>query len=375
MKNKKLLLGFLLVLLAPFVTLAADYLPKGQDSGDNVVVSSDTPYRNLYVGGSNVTVNSEVLGDLFVGGGSVNVSAPVEEDLFVAGGNITISSPVSGDARVLGGNVVINAPIAGDLLIAGGTVSLGEGATVGGDLWIAGGNVNLTGVVNGNLKVAGEQIFLNGEVLGKTELTSTDKVTFGPMAVLLGPITYCGDKDPVIETGAQVGTIERKTIGEDSVMNDGFSPMPMLLKTLILLVTLLVIWKLFTSQTTRLVQKTSADFWRNLLWGVISIVVIPVISLLLMFTVFGFALGVIVLLVYFILMIVSCALALLVIGKYAEKLFKQESHDKITPKTILWGVLGSLVLAMVPVVGPVISSAFFMAVFGGMLRILKAKIN
>lgn len=373
MKNKKLLLGFLLVLLAPFVTLAADYLPKGQDSGDNVVVSGDTPYRNLYVGGSNVTVNSAVLGDLFVGGGSVNISAPVEEDLFVAGGNITVSAPVSGDARILGGNVVINAPIAGDLLIASGTVSLGESATIGGDLWVAGGNVNLTSKVSGNLKVAGEQIFINSEVLGKAELTATEKVTFGPMAILTNQVTYCGDSDPIVEIGAQVGTIERKTL-TDSVVKNDFSPVSTLLKTLILLITLLVIWKLFTSQTTRLVQKTTVGFWRNLLWGLIGIVIIPIISLLLMFTVLGFALGIIVLIAYFVLMITSAALAILVIGKYTEKLLKRDS-EKITLKTILWGLLGSLMLALIPVVGSVVSCAFFLAVFGSTLKVLKAKIN
>lgn len=374
MKNKKLLFGLLLVLCIPFITLAADYLPKSSHASDNVVVTGEN-YRNLYVGGSNVTVNSYILGDLFVAGGSVNISAGVEDDLFVAGGNITISAPISGDARVLGGNVVINAPIAGDLLIAGGTVSLGEGATVGGDLWVGGGNINLTSKVSGNLKVAGEQVFINSEILGKSEVTATDKVTFGPLALLSNQITYCGDRDPIIEPGAQIGTIERKTLVKDTITKDGFSPVPTLLKTLILFITLLVIWKLFTSQTNRLVQKTTSDFWKNLLWGVLGVVVVPIIALLLMFTVIGFALGVIVFISYFVLIITSAALAILVIGKYTEKLLKQKESENTTSKTILWGVLGSLILAMIPVVSSVASCIFFMAVFGSILRVLKAKIN
>ena len=227
--------------------------------------------------------------------------------------------------------------------------------------------------MNGNLKVAGEQIFVNGQVLGKAEFTTTDKVTFGPMAVLTNQVTYCGDSDPVIETGAQIGTIERKTLA-DSVVKDDFSPMSTLLKTIILFITLLVLWKLFTSQTTRLVQKTTDNFWRNLLWGLIGIVFIPVISLLLMFTVLGFALGVILLIAYFVLMITSATLAILVIGKYTEKLLKRDS-EKITMKTILWGLLGSLMLGLVPVAGSIVSSAFFLAVFGATLKVFKAKVN
>ncbi len=374
MKNKKLLLALLLISFVPFVGLAADYLPKDSHGGENVVVSGDN-YRNLYVGGSNVTVNSGVLGDLFVGGGSVNVSAPVEEDLFVAGGNITISAEVTGDARILGGNVVINAPIAGDLLIAGGTVSLGENASVGGDLWVAGGNINLTSKVNGNLKVTGEQVLINGEILGTTQINATDGVVFGGMAILANQITYCGDQDPIIEPGAQVGTIERKTLGKEDIMKDGFFPAPSIFKTLILLVTLLVIWKLFTSQTTRLVQKTTNDFWKNALWGLIGIIFIPMVSFLLMISVLGFALGIVLLISYFVLLITSAALGILIIGTYTEKLLKQKDADTTTFRTILWGVLGSLVLSMIPVAGPLVSFVFFIAVFGSTLRVLKAKIN
>lgn len=373
MKKKIFALFVLSMMILPGMINAAEYLPQNH-GGENIIVS-DTGHRNLYVGGGNVSINAGILGDLFVGGGSVNVLAPVEDDLFAAGSNVTVTAPVSGDARIAGGNVVINAPIAGDLLIAGGTVSLGESASVGGDLWVAGGNLNLSGQVSGNLKAYGEQVLINGTVLGTAELNASRNLTFGPMAVVQNHISYCGKNDPSIDGSAQIGSIERTTpTGGDR------DPMSMLigralLKTLILFITLLVLWRLMRRQTESLMKRANVKFGSNFLWGLIGMIVTPIIGVILCATVLGLGLGILLLLAYVVLMIISAAMSLGVMGYYVEKFAKKSMFHKFSFYTILWGALAGFILAMIPFVGWVIMWVVFLGTFGTVIKTMREKIN
>ncbi|MFM7089157.1 MAG: hypothetical protein ACKOW9_06550 [Candidatus Paceibacterota bacterium] len=372
MKYKYLVLVLLCASIAlPGVLSAAEYLPKDSTQKENVVVNDS--YRNLYVGGSTVIINAATLGDLFVAGSTVSVSAPTEEDLFVAGGTVTVNAPVTGDARIVGGTVLINAPISGDVLIAGGTVSFGKEALVGGDVWVAGGDINLSNKISGALKITAERIYLGGEVLGESTLWASRKLTFGGSSLMQNTITYHGDKNPVIEEGAQIGTVTRLPFTQNE-----YSPStqtgPAATTTFILAITLFVLYKLMRTQTKRVMELTTEGFGLNVLWGAIGVILIPLTSILLMVTIVGAGIGIVLLISYFALMLVASALGLGVIGYYIEKLLRI-NKEGISYRTLLWGALGSFGLSMIPVVGPVASLVFFLAAFGSILKRLKAKIN
>lgn len=367
---------FSLVLVSALVfsaqnTYGAEYLPKESGANESVVVNES--HHNLYVGGSTVMVNAATLGDLFAAGNTVSVSASTEADLFVAGGTVTVNAPVSGDARIVGGTVLINAPIAGDVLIAGGTVSFGKDAVVGGDVWVAGGDVNLSNKISGALKVTAERIYLGGEVLGESTLWASRKLTFGSTSLMQNTITYHGDKNPIIEEGAQIGTVTRLPFAKSEYASRAHTG-PAITTSLILALSLLVLYKLAHTQTKRALILTTEGFGLNVLWGAIGVVVLPIASIILMVTVFGAGLGIILLLSYFALMLVASALGLGVIGYYIEKLLRINKTG-ITYRTIIWGMLGSVALALIPVVGPIASMVFFFAAFGTVLKRLKAKIN
>ncbi len=389
--NNKIFLSFLAMFLAlapvPSV-FGADYLPKTQAEGGNVVVSAGNEYKNLYVGGGSVIVNTKILGDLFAAGGSVNLAGEVEEDFFALGGNVTISSPVMGDARVAGGNIVINAPISGDLLVAGGTVSLGANATVGGDLWVAGGVVNITGPVVGNLKVAGGEIYINSSVGGTVDAQADEKLTFGPQAVVLGAINYCGVKEPVIESGAQVGTITKVekpagnyNRGNAKGMFFGFSFM----KTIMILITALVLLRFVRARTTNVVLSAKEKFWSKLGTGLVAMIVIPILSVLLMVTFIGAMVGVILLFWYIFALMLSAVFSMIVLGNLIEKWLNRKKPvvsledgitvgEKLTWKTVLLGALAGLILVMIPVLGWLVLCGVYLATFGSMLKMVKEKI-
>ncbi len=390
--KKKLFFVFLFALalsLSFSYSFAADYLPKNKTDGGNVVVSGQEEYRNLYVGGGSVIVSKDILGDLFSAGGSVNIAGSVEDDLFAVGGNITVSSPVNGDARIAGGNVIINAPIAGDLLVAGGTVSLGANASVGGDLWVAGGVVNITSPVTGNLKVAGGEIYINSSVGGMVDAQVDEKLTFGPQAVVLGAISYCGVKDPVIESGAQVGTITKVERPAGYRNNNGgnmfigFSFM----KTLMLLVAGLVLLWLMRARVNHVVLSVKEKFWHNVGMGFVAMVVIPILSIMLMVTFVGSILGIILLFWYIFALMLCAVFSMMTLGHFVEHWLSKRKKgsvvaemtegftgENVTWKTILWGALAGMILGLIPVLGWLVLCAFYLGTFGSMLKMVKSKI-
>ncbi|MFN4181254.1 MAG: hypothetical protein ACK4FA_00965 [Candidatus Paceibacteria bacterium] len=359
------------MIILPGTIFGADYLPKDGDTNESIIVNES--YHNLYVGGSNIMINATTLGDLFAAGSTVSVGAPTEEDVFIAGGTVTINAPISGDARILGGTVLINAPVAGDVLVAGGTVSFGKDAVVGGDVWVAGGDINLSNKISGSLKITAERIYLGGEVLGESTIWASRKVTFGSSSVMQNTITYHGDKNPIIEEGAQIGTVTRLPFAKSEYMS-GSHTGPAVTTTLILAIALFALYKITRTQTKRVIDLSTQKFGLNVLWGAIGVILIPITSILLIVTIFGAGFGIILLLSYFALIITASALGLGVIGYYIEKLLRIDTEG-ITYRTILWGALGSFALSMIPVVGPIASSVFFLAAFGTILKRLKAKIN
>lgn len=378
--KKKLFFGAALALtlaFAPVSTVFGATYFSGNNEG-NVVVSGDKEYRNLYVGGGNVFINQKILGDLFSAGGSVNITSEVEEDLFSAGGNVTVSGDVLGDARIAGGNVVINSPISGDLLVAGGTVSLGEEAIINGDLWIAGGTVNVNSNVLGNTRIAGGEVYINSELSGTVELKVDKKLVFGPKAKVLNSISYTGKKTPVIEDGAQVGTIDTKTPEKNDVEKNwkGFLTGIAIFKAIMLLVAGLVLFKVFRKRSQELVTSTQEKLWNNLGWGLVGVIVIPILSLILMTTFIGAFLGIILFLWFLFALMLCSVISMFVVGKYIEKWLhrKKGETNTIGWMTIVWGVVGGIILSFIPILGWIAMCGIYLATFGSMLKMVKHRI-
>ena len=369
---KKLFLwgAVLAVILSAATIHAAEYLPKNRESGGNVVISGTETLRNLYVAGATVLSNKEVLGDLFAAGGSLNIASPVEEDVTLAGGNISISGAVGGDARVAGGNISLAAPIAGDLLVGGGTVTIAEAAKVGGDFWAAGGIINLNADVAGDAKICADEIFINSTITGPLEVRTGKKLTFGPEARVLGKIVHYGKNEAVIMEGAQVGAIEFKEWdGAKSGVHGRFIfwGVAIVWKLLAMLVAALLFLKLFRTRTTAVVVTARERIWFNLGMGLAGVILFPIVTVLLFFTIIGAYVGFLFGVLFLSFSLVAGVVMIIFLGSLLEKLLKKE-YMPLTWRTVLWGVLAAAILSFIPVLGWALLLALYFISFGALLR-------
>lgn len=381
---KKTLFAGIITLVAGMplaVSQAAQYLPKDTAGAGAVVVAGPEEFRNLYTGGGSVVIGKQVLGDLFVGGGSVTVAAPVEKDLFALGGNVTVANPVGDDARIAGGNVTVNAPVAGDLLAAGGTLTLTENARIGGDWWAAGGIINFNGVVSGHAKITGGDVFINGTITGPVNVRVSKKLVFGPQSKVAGPITYAGPTEAVVQDGAHVGKIEF-TPAYAKYAPTRYAPAALLaglgilffLKLAALLAASLLLLKFFRRTASEIVSSGRDLFWQNLGIGVIGMVAIPLAALLLTATLIGAYIGIAVG-IWFAFAVLMAGIAMVMLaGAFIQK-WIQKKDAPVSWKTILWGILGLAILALIPLIGWLAVGMLWLASFGSILRTAKQRIE
>ncbi len=378
--TKKLLLavaGVLAVVVSATTLYAADFLPKDPKQAGNVVVSGSATYHNLYVAGGTVQINKKIFGDLFSAGGSVNVIGAVEKDLFAAGGNVTVLNPVGDDARLAGGNVVVNTSIGGDAVIAGGTISVGKDTTVGGDLWAAGGAITIEGTVSGKAKIMGGEVLLNGVIAGDVTVRAGKKLTFGPDARVTGAITYSGREEAVVQDGAQVGKISFTRTEQD---NKRFHfarifTIFLLVKLIALFIAGLFLLKLFHKTSTTIVSSAYSQFWANLGIGVVGGIVFPILSILLLITGVGTYVGLLLLIWFIFALLVTGIVTVFFIGSLLQKWIRKKQEIMPTWQTVLWGVLGGLILGFIPFVGWIAIWVAHAASFGAVLRTVKGKIE
>lgn len=384
--KKIIIASFLLVVLvvpAYFIN-AADYFPKDMNNTENVVVSGTEELKNLYVGGGVVIINQKILGDLFSLGSSLSIAGEVEKDLFALGGNINVTSPILEDARMAGGNVIINAPIGGDLLVAGGTVSLGQSAAITGDLWVAGGIVNITSPVTGDVKISGGEVFINSTIVGTVEVNATDKLTFGPQSIVLGNIVYCGDIEPIVQPGAQVGSMEKKVVegGAKPKGDAGLLGFLSIFKFIMMFIASLIVFKLFRTRVTNFISSSLESmnkFWSNAGIGILAMILIPIVAIVLMVTLIGFYLGLALFVGFVFVLIVGCVLTVLTLGKIVENFLQKKNwltsvtNWQSVAKTPLIGSFVMVLLGVIPFLGGLAIFIVYIATFGNMLKTIRSK--
>ncbi|MDQ3075992.1 MAG: hypothetical protein M3Q34_02595 [bacterium] len=390
MKNKMFLSGLLmcaLILPVAFIN-AATFLPKSVEDSGNVVVSGEEEYKNLYIAGGTIVVNKNILGDLFSVGSSINVGGEIEQDLLAIAGNIFVTSPILGDARMAGGNITVNAPVGGDLLVVGGTILINKNVTVAGDLWLAGQMTNINGSIAGDVKVLADEVFINGTINGNLEVDADQKLTFGTESKVLGSIVYSGKNEPVIQDGAQVGTIERKIVEKKSESAGsqaiGFIA-ELIMNLLTLFVAVSVILWLFKKRVQTILSSYefsfSNKFWRTVGVGFLSLVFIPIVSLILMVTMVGMYLGIVLFVWYVLAILMSVILSCILLGGMVQKFQKSRDNTEgstlsldLSWKTALIGVLALGILCLIPILGGIAIALVIMSAFGTIVLTIKEKV-
>lgn len=194
------------------IFLGGDMSVRGEIDGDISAVAGDgridaVVHGSVHFFGGDVSVRGTVADELEIAGGDVEIDATVGGDVDAAGGDVRIGGTVGGQLAAAAGHVEISAVVQDDVQLAGGQVVVKPASEFYSELDVAAGEAELAGIVHGDAVVEGGEITISGTFYGDVEIRA-EEVYVLDSARIDGVLEVRGPSEPVIATGAQIGSTD-----------------------------------------------------------------------------------------------------------------------------------------------------------------------
>jgi len=376
---------FILALVFSFTAQnaqAADFRIAGKDNG-NVNVEKSETIKNLYAAGNLVSIDAYVQKGLHAAGNVVTINGDVGGTVYSGAGTLMINGNVGGSVHGGGGSVVINSRITDDLFIGGGNIVVSKSASVGGDLFIGGGNVDIEGLVMGDAYMGGGTITINSEIRGDVKISSADKIKIGKDAKISGNLKYysknkieieegaiiSGETTIIAKEGAKGGNSAKPDKGTVFAIIFGIISLAILVKMGGLIAVGLVLVYMFKNVTERVVRESLTSFWKSLGVGLLSLIVIPIATIILLITLVGIWLGIIVGIMYALSILLAVSFASITFGSWALGVIRKNKDYVVNWKVVVGGVIVMGIVGLIPVIGRLFFFIFMLISFGSIYRL------
>ncbi len=343
-------------------------------SAAGVFAQPEVIARNVQVFGPSVRTSAAVKGDFSAVGGRVVVDQAVADDALLMGGTVDVRAPVGDDVRAAGGDVSLESSVGGDVMAAGGQLTLTGSAQVLGRAELAGGDVWVDGRVDGSLNVRARRLVLNGPVGGSVQ-AAVEALELGPRARVGGGLRHSAStftQDPAAVVTGEVERIDRlfdedRRLGDRHPMHEDrwpamggwwlLVPLSMgLLGVLALAAVVLLVFSRFAGQAAHQVETQP---WLALGVGCGLLLGLPVLAVLLFFTLLGIPLGLMVMALYPPLLLLGWLIGALCAARWlASHATPSEARGAEVPYGwMAVAAIALLVVGAVPVVGPLLVTA------------------
>ncbi len=383
---KKLLLSLAAMFLA--VLWAVPASAAQFQGGESITIPSSDD--DVYAAGANIFADGDINGDLYAAGAVVRCNSNVSQDVVMAGSMVDLFGNVGDDARLAGSMVSVGGTVEDDLIALGGMVRVLPGSVIKGDLTVGGGSVMIDGTVEGNVIGGGGQVIINGDVKGSV-LLETDELILGNSANIGGMIQYTSSNDAKIDEAAVVaggvehkipevskeksGKFEFKKPDIDKGALFGLGILVFLLKILIGIVTVLVGLYFFKKHMLAMARIMLNEFPAQLGWGFAWAILVPIASVILIFTIFGSIIGCFGLIAYVLTMAIAKVMAMIGFGMWLWKLVTKGKTLELDWKIALLGVVVLNIIWLIPLIGWVFCMVFTLVALGAVVNYLKTSIK
>jgi cytoskeletal protein CcmA (bactofilin family) len=355
-----------LLLLFPVLALALEMRAHDQPTiGANETIAGD-----IYIAGGSVTHLGKVEGDFVGAGGTVLVQGPVGADVMVSGGTVTVVGPVADDVRVAGGNVTVNSLVTGDVVAFGGQLTIA--GHIGGDVVAYGGTIRIDAPVTGDVRLGGGNIYINAPIAGTVRIDAAEKVTLGQSAAIAGDLIYSSASEASVENGARVEGATAYTPRPDirEAATEGliaFLSLWFIAKFFMMLVAAMLVGLIFKRYATELGRRALVQPLPEFATGLVTVIVLPIISGILLVTIVGIPLGLLGLFLFAAMLVFGGIIAPIVLGSLLNSWIFTKPIE-VSWKTILMGVAAFYLAGFVPFVGTLARLFFFFLALGAALR-------
>lgn len=315
-RTKLLLIGFLMAI--PILGFAVTANAQSFRSGNNITVpGNETLNSTLYTSGRNVDIAGTVNGDIFCAAQTVTISGEVNGDVLCAAQTIHISGTVDGSVRLAAQNITINGTIERNATLMAQSVTTDTRSSFGGDVGITSTDAILNGNIDRDLAVAAGTVTINGQV-GRNITGTVDTLRLGDAADVQGNIEYTSQNTLQRDGGAQVNGNITRNEPEQGKTADASDALPLfaLYLFLAMLLASIVLVLLFPRVFQTAANTALASLGTTLLIGLATSIIVPVIIMILMFTVIGIPLAILALLAWLVVILLSGPFAAYLLGRF-----------------------------------------------------------
>lgn len=297
--------------------------------------------------GGEFAISDEVPGDVMATGGTITFTGIAHGDYLGAGGSQTIGGQIDGALRAAGGEVEVESRVGRNATVAGGSIELRRGSVVAGSAYLAGGSVVVDGRVDQSLRIAAGDVVLRGEI-GENVTIEAGTLRIAEGTRIGGNLRY--------RTAANRATIEPGVVveGETAVLPPRPpSRFPLVLR-LVTLGGFLVAGAVAVLLAPRTAAASADAIWTrpgaSLGYGILWMVLLPVVAALLMVTVVGIPLAIIACVAWLIALFLGRAVPAVSIGRMVLRIRPGEDAGREVMSFFI-GALILIVLQLIPWIG------------------------
>lgn len=355
-KKILLLISFLILsLVICNICLAADMATIGAADLTTIGATEPTDFHvgDWYISETDLVINEKVDGNVFAIGNTVTVNSEINGDLFALTNNLIISenAKINGNLFAISTNISNSGTIDGDVYNISQETTLKEKSNIGRSLNSITQNFYIDGIINRNANLLVENF----------AIPNTAKT------LINGDLNYSSSTKVELDENNVKGTTNYTAIvKEDSQKQNIKVYISSLVRTLFFTLVIfgLTYWLFpeFIDKAAYIVSKKPLPVFFS---GLGTLILLPILMLVLIFTGLATSIGFILLFVYIIAIILAFAVLSIALGKVIANSLK---HAK-TSDVLFFSLLSSLVLwllKLIPIVGGYIS-AFTLIVGLGIL--------
>jgi cytoskeletal protein CcmA (bactofilin family) len=325
-----------------------------------------------YSGESYVLKQGETVdGDLFVFSNSIRIEGKVLGEAFLMGSSVKVTGEIAGDAFVLGDNVDLSGHFLTDTRVLGNTIDL-DGLFEG-EVSAAGRHVDIAATVAGVVNAAGETVSAAGSFADTVNLRAR-KVLLLPDARFDKDVNVAAEEFSAAGNVAIAGKLNKiigKEYARERERKGGAGCWVVALFWLVALCGVIIVGLVLRALFPDFVGKTTEMVYHHPLhdlgWGVLTLVLVPIVVLILIVTLIGIPLAFLVLLAF----VVALYLGKLFVAIATGGFVISRVSRKETPfwaRLVVGALLVYLVLA-IPVLGFLIALLVYCLGVGAIINL------
>ena len=374
--KKAIIILALAIILTPLA--ASAYSIK---KGDSVYVPKDEVIQgNLYAVGSTLNIDGKITGDIICAGQSININGDVAGDIICAGQSININGKIGGNLRLAGNSINFNGQVARNAMAFGTTIVTTASSSIGWDLLVLGNIFELRGDIGrdlygsaGRANVAG-QIGNNLDLNFGSQNNNDQPLIIASTAKIDGQVKYKSDKDAAIDSNAVIkGEVIHNfpaVVTKKSNLTDLSWWWGNLISIFSAWVSGLVLISFWREQIIKITDLMLAKVGPSFSWGILALLLTPIIAIILLITIIGLPLSLILLALWLIALYVSKILAGILIGRSLINNYWPKQKDSLILAMIVGIIIASLIFAL-PFIGWIIALLAMLWGLGGIILALR----